>query len=558
MNTETKDLKFVMYVRKSSEGDERQITSIEDQIEVLTALSKRQILKVHKIIEERKSAKDPGTRPGFAEMIEMIESGKANAILCWKYDRLTRNALEDGKLKWMLQKGIIKVISTIDRDYRPDDNALLLSIEGGMANQYIRDLSRNVRRGMESRRQKGWFPHLAGKGYINKDGKIVPDTEGNRFGILRKICELALTEKYSVAKLVDIANNEYGFRTRKTKRGGGKKLTKTGLYELFGNPFYKSEYILDGKTYKLQHEAMLTTEEWDRIQIILGRKNKPRRKSHDFSYRGPLICGECGCLITAEEKVKKIKSKGKSISYTYYHCTGRRGKCSQNKCIPEEKLEELIKDEVSRFTILPQFRDWALEVLRESHKDEVSERKEIFNNLQKTYKDIESQINRLTDMKLKDQLNDDEYNTKREELLADKAKIKESIDSYDSRIDHWFELCEKGFNFISVAKDAFQNGDLSTKRAILTALGQKIILLDGKIHIEPEPWLLPIADKYPSLEREYKMFEPTKNTDFTHKNEILAPIRTAWLPSSDSLQTIEIVLPNTIHGCKRKNLKHLN
>ncbi|MHB1336870.1 MAG: hypothetical protein ACYCXQ_13095, partial [Candidatus Humimicrobiaceae bacterium] len=25
-----------------------------------------------------------------------------------------------------------------------------------------------------------------------------------------------------------------------------------------------------------------------------------------------------------------------------------------------------------------------------------------------------------------------------------------------------------------------------------------------------------------------------------------------WLPSSDSLQTIEIVLPNTIHGCKRK------
>ena len=30
-----------------------------------------------------------------------------------------------------------------------------------------------------------------------------------------------------------------------------------------------------------------------------------------------------------------------------------------------------------------------------------------------------------------------------------------------------------------------------------------------------------------------------------------------WLLSSDSLQTIEIVLPNTIHGCKRKNLKHL-
>ncbi|MHB8276986.1 MAG: hypothetical protein ACYDIA_04960 [Candidatus Humimicrobiaceae bacterium] len=31
-----------------------------------------------------------------------------------------------------------------------------------------------------------------------------------------------------------------------------------------------------------------------------------------------------------------------------------------------------------------------------------------------------------------------------------------------------------------------------------------------------------------------------------------------WLPSSDSLQTIEIVLPNCIHGCRRKNLKLLH
>jgi hypothetical protein len=31
----------------------------------------------------------------------------------------------------------------------------------------------------------------------------------------------------------------------------------------------------------------------------------------------------------------------KSISYTYYHCTGRRGNCSQNKCITEDKLVEL-------------------------------------------------------------------------------------------------------------------------------------------------------------------------------------------------------------------------
>lgn len=137
-------------------------------------------------------------------------------------------------------------------------------------------------------------------------------------------------------------------------------------------------------------------------------------------------------------------------------------------------------------------------------------------------------------MKLKDQLTDEEYNPKREELLVDKVKIKENIDNYDHRIDDWLELTEKAFDFISCARDAFESGGYEAKRAILTAIGKEITLLDSKIHIEPEEWLVPIADKYPALEKQYKMFEPAKNTDFTHKNEILAPIRTAWLGREDS------------------------
>jgi len=535
MRIDDKNLKYILYVRKSSEGDERQVKSLEDQIAVLTGLAKRQILKVAKIFEERKSAKDPGNRPEFLKMIEMIEAGTANAILCWKYDRLTRNALEDGKLKWLLQQGVIKIISTIDRDYRPDDNALLLSIEGGMANQYIRDLSRNVKRGVESKRQKGQFPHRARMGYINKGRIVVPDPD--RFCICQKLCQLFLTGNYSILQIRDIGNNEYGFRTRKTKRNGGKKLSKARLYEMFRSPFYKGTYTFNGNTYKLNHEPMITEEEYDRIQAILGGKNKPRRKSHDFAYRGPIFCGECGCMVTAEVKTKHIKATGKTKEYPYYHCTGRRGNCKQTKYIREDKLEQLIKDEISKFTILPQFRDWALEVLQESHKDETAERKEIFNNLQKTYKDIENQINKLTDMKLKDQLTDEEYNSKRVELLADKVKIKENIDSYDSRIDDWLELTEKTFDFISCAREAFENGNLEAKKGILTAIGKNITLLDGKIHFKPVEWLVPITDKYPALEKQYKMFEPGKNTDFEHKNRVLEPIRTAWLCFLDEVRT---------------------
>ena len=42
--------------------------------------------------EERKSVKGPGKRPEFLEIIQLIEDGAANGIVCWKYDRPTRNA----------------------------------------------------------------------------------------------------------------------------------------------------------------------------------------------------------------------------------------------------------------------------------------------------------------------------------------------------------------------------------------------------------------------------------------------------------------------------------
>lgn len=535
MIIETDKFKYFLYARKSTENEDKQIQSIDDQVNRLREHAIKNDIKVVKEFKEARSAKEPCNRPVFEEMIKGIENGYADAVLCWQIDRMSRNPIDSGRIQYLLQKRKIKCIQTINKLWLPDDNTILLSVETGQANEQILKLSRDVKRGMQSKREKGQFQHKARMGYINKDKGILPDPD--RFDILQRIWKMFLTGNYSVAKLIDNAN-EYRFKTRKTKRNGGKKLTKARLYEMFSNPFYKSEYIFNGKTYKLNHMPMVTAEEFDITQDILGGKNKPRRKSHDFSYRGPLTCGECGCLITAEEKIKKIKSTGKSISYIYYHCTGRKGNCSQTKCIREDRLVELIKDEISRFVILPQFRDWALTVLRESHADEVSERKILFKNLEKSYKAAESKINNLIDMRASDEITKDEFDIKKEEYTSEKARIKENIDNYDHRVDHWFELTEKAFDFISCAREAFETGDLSTKKAILTALGKKIILLDGKIHIEPEDWLVPIADRYPALKKEYEMFEPAKSTDFTHKNEVLAPIRTAWLLQVVKFRTI--------------------
>ncbi len=56
---------------------------------------------------------------------------------------------------------------------------------------------------------------------------------------------------------------------------------------------------------------MITPEKYDKVQILLGRKGRPRPKKYNFAFRGLIRCGECGAMVTAEEKNQIICSKCK-------------------------------------------------------------------------------------------------------------------------------------------------------------------------------------------------------------------------------------------------------
>src|SRR5437588_4306550 len=155
-NAVTHHIKYFVYCRKSYEDKDPQILSIDSQLQVLNDIAKKARLEIAEIFTESKSAKGPG-RERFDEMLKRIEKGEANAILCWKLDRLARNPVDEGRIKWLLQREIIQQIRTPDRDYAPNDNVLITSVEFGMANQYIRDLSKNVTSGMTTKDQLGWL-----------------------------------------------------------------------------------------------------------------------------------------------------------------------------------------------------------------------------------------------------------------------------------------------------------------------------------------------------------------------------------------------------------------
>jgi DNA invertase Pin-like site-specific DNA recombinase len=446
MVQEQRKIQYFIYARKSSEGDDRQVQSIDDQVNRLTQLARDLNLEVKQIYTEAKSAKKPDNRPIFTEVLRRIENSEADGILCWQINRLSRNPIDSGRLNWLLQQGILKSIQTIDRQYLPDDNVLLFSVESGSANQFILDLRKNVKRGMESKVQKGWMPSLPPLGYLNDRLEKTIIKDPGRFNIVRKMWDLMLTGAYTPPKILDIATNKWGLRTRtwNKKRPGGKSMSMSGIYKMFRNPFYTGVIRYVNVDYPGKHEPMITMDEFKRVQAILSQEGKSRPKKRVFAFTGVIRCAECGCLYTAEVKRKLLKN-GKIKEYRYYHCTRktRRVTCSQKKVITEKKLEELIEHEISKYTILPEFLDWALEVLNKKNDTEIETRVKVYEMQHATLVNTQKELDELTKMRYRQLIDDDTFIHQRNELISIITRMKNLLRETENRAEKWLPLTEE-------------------------------------------------------------------------------------------------------------------
>jgi len=75
-------MRYFIYVRKSTDDEDRQILSIEAQLVELREYAKRENITVVKEFIEAKTAKKPG-RPVFNDMLLQIERGNADGLLAW-------------------------------------------------------------------------------------------------------------------------------------------------------------------------------------------------------------------------------------------------------------------------------------------------------------------------------------------------------------------------------------------------------------------------------------------------------------------------------------------
>lgn len=521
--TKNKDskIKYFLYARKSSESEDRQAASIEDQVKELTRIAKDFNLEIVETFTESQSAKAPG-RNVFNQMIGRLYAGEANGILCWKLDRLARNFIDGGAIIDLLQSGKVQSIRTHEKFYLPSDNVLVMAMEFGMANQFIRDLSVNVKRGLKNKAEKGWLPGIAPIGYKSTPGKekgfkeIEIDPE--RFPLVRQIFDLMLTGNYT-APDVWKKTKEWGLTTIKRKRIGGHHISKSGIYALLTNPFYcgRFEYPAgSGNWIQGKHEPMITEEEFNHIQRMLGKKGKPSPKTHFFAFTGMMRCGFCGSSITAETKTKRQKN-GNVHEYIYYHCTKRKNEKCVEKSVEVKNLNAQIDELLSGITISERFKDWAIKHLHEIRSDEAETKETILRNKNKELELVNTSLSKIVLTYTSPENADgsimsiDELKAIKGDFQKRKIALEESLKQESKEMDDWMELSERTFHFAQYARIWFENGNNETKKAILSCLGSNLIIKDQKLNVQLHPFFLSIYENKEKVEKEIASARTSKN-----------------------------------------------
>ena len=147
-------MKYVLYARKSTEEDDRQVLSIQAQLAELSLYSAKEKFDIVASFYEAKTAKEPG-RTGFAEMLSFIESGKADGIISWHPDRLARNSVDGGKIIHMVDRGLIRSLKFPTHWFEPTPQGLfMLNIAFGQSKYFSDNLRENVKRAHSTKPNK--------------------------------------------------------------------------------------------------------------------------------------------------------------------------------------------------------------------------------------------------------------------------------------------------------------------------------------------------------------------------------------------------------------------
>ena len=456
-------MRYILYARKSTESEERQVLSIEAQISELKEFAAKEKLEIVASLCEAQTAKEPG-RTKFAEMLSFLQAGKAEGIISWHPDRLARNSIDGGQIVYLLDIGIIKDLKfpTFWFDNTPQGK-FMLNIAFGQSKYYIDNLSENIRRGHRAKLRRGVFPGFAPLGYLNNHRTRDIDIDPEKSLLVRKGFERYATGKYTL-KQIARALKDVGLRSYK-----GNVLSVSCVQRILQNHFYYGIFKFKGETYQGTHEPLISKKLFDTCQEVMKSRGhiKTRKAEKNFPFRGLFTCGECGCAITAETQ------KG----HNYYRCTKKKMTCSQ-KYVREEVLTEQVKSFLQKVSLPSQDTE---KVLRELDKDEQkakSDNHAVLQNLKSEISEIGVKLDKLLSAYLDEIVSANEYTAQKEKLLAHKVECTEEIKEIENGSVSWLEPARAFVKSLNQGENLLKSGDKAEMTTFLKQIGSNHILFD--------------------------------------------------------------------------------
>ena len=318
-------------------------------------------------------------RPGFVEMMQQLEQGKASAVFVKDLSRLGRNYIEVGRLtEEFFPDHDIRLVAVSDNIDTAEGENELAPIRNLFNEWYARDISKKRRISNKIKGNSGEPMGLPPYGYIkdpNNPKHWVIDEEAAQ--VVRRIFDMTL-EGFGTEQIATQFEKE-GILTPQTywiQKGIGRPgKTKTRPATKWNGStithlLYQQEYcgdVLNFKTYSKSyknkkrihndpenwvvfqdvHEPIIERAVFEQVQQKRGKMRKRRTSNgaHNM-FSGLLVCADCGCNLHFHFNQGNPEIK-------YFNCSnykGNRGTCQSTHYIRVDFLEEVVLGEIRRLT----------------------------------------------------------------------------------------------------------------------------------------------------------------------------------------------------------------
>jgi site-specific DNA recombinase len=401
----------VIYARVSTKDQEREGFSIPAQLKFNREYACKSGIQIDREFVDIETAKKMG-RKQFGEMVRYLEkTPTARVVIAEKTDRLYRNQrdpliLEDLQVEIHLPKeGHV-----ISKDAR-SQTKLMHGFHILMARNYVENLREEVDKGMREKAEQGIYPSRPPLGYRNNKAEHTIEIDPSRVPVARRMFELYSTGRYSLSQLRQLLKVEFG-----------RPLAKGYLDRLLKNPFYVGSFIWKGKQYPGTHTPIIDRNQFDRVQNVFKRRNKPKYRKHDFAFQGLLTCANDCCAITAEIKKEK---------YVYYHCTKFKGPCdlpNMREEVLQQRLAQVVSDIFIPSSILAQLED---ALLNGKARDEAVQNEQRIR-LSERLTSVRGRLDRSYVDKLDGKISEEFWARKSEEWRAEEQEIRTEMLSLES------------------------------------------------------------------------------------------------------------------------------